>query len=176
MHVPPNVQVEARRSAVRSLLPILPAGSAAAAAAPAPTPAAAGTSAVPDGPDAEEEVQQGAAAGNRELSKDALDGGPTGYWVAMEWLDQWINEQGPAPPIDNSSIICTKHGKSSGTGQGSGSGSGEGCARLDPRKATSAKLVSAEAWRRLQVRKLGRTLDCGVWTVDRTQLVILCIQ
>lgn len=108
-------------------------------------------------------MQEAGAAGDGEPSKDALDGGPTGYWVAMEWLDQWINEQGPAPAIDNSSIVCTKHARSSGAEQRPGSG--ESCTRLDPRKATSAKLVSAEAWRRLQVRELGRALDCGVWAI-----------
>ncbi|GFR39860.1 hypothetical protein Agub_g358, partial [Astrephomene gubernaculifera] len=87
-----------------------------------------------------------------------------GFWVATSWLERWANDEGGPPPIDNSPIVCMKHGLADGAG---GEGGSAGAAatrgsRLDPRKVTSAKLVSPSAWVKLQATHGGGpTLAAG---------------
>ncbi|KAG2495617.1 hypothetical protein HYH03_006217 [Edaphochlamys debaryana] len=155
-------QVESRRRSVREVLALMPPrlnpGSG-----PGPRPASAGQEAQaeadagtdatpPDGADGSPAEADGAAAGG--------GGGPPGFWVSTAWLEQWANDDGNPPPIDNSGIVCIKHAQPPGPGAGvAGAGEGEAaaggaggcaCAGLDPAKVAAAKLVSAEAWSRLQ--------------------------
>lgn len=91
--------------------------------------------------------------------------GTAGYWVSMPWLEQWANDEGAPPPIDNGPITCAIHSRAGARGgaaagaaggagdsqsQGGGGGAGTGSC-LDPAKVAAAKLVSAEAWERLHV-------------------------